>query len=69
MCICFGLESTPAGKAISVCENDYADVYKPAAKFLYAHPDFRMAFSFTGNELQFFKKKHPEFLALLQDLI
>lgn len=69
MCICFGLESTPAGKAVSVCENDYADVYKPAAKFLYAHPDFRMAFSFTGNELQFFKKKHPEFLALLQELI
>ena len=69
MCICFGLESAPAGKTISDSEKEYLDVYKPAAKFLYAHPGFCMAFSFTGSELQFFKKKHPEFLSILQQLI
>ena len=69
LCICFGLESTPAGKTVSDSEKDYLEVYKPAAKFLYANPGFCMAFSFNGNELQFFKKKHPEFLAILQQLI
>ncbi|MFA6855589.1 MAG: alpha-amylase/4-alpha-glucanotransferase domain-containing protein [Treponema sp.] len=68
LCVCFGLESAPAGMTLPDSEKDYLDVYKPAATFLYSHPDCSLSFSFSGNQLQFFKKKHPEFLEILQQL-
>lgn len=68
VCVCFGLESAPAGMTLPDSEKDYLDVYKPAATFLYSHPDYSMSFSFNGNQIQFFKKNHPEFLEILQQL-
>ncbi|MBP3710582.1 MAG: DUF1926 domain-containing protein [Treponema sp.] len=67
--LCFYLESTPADTLLSDNEKDYQEVYKHAAKFLYSHPDFCISFSFTGTQLQFFRKKHPEFLEMLQQLV
>jgi 4-alpha-glucanotransferase len=68
ICVCFGLESAPSGMTSPDSEKDYLDVYKPAATFLYSHPDCSMSFSFSGNQLQFLKKNHPEFLEILQQL-
>lgn len=69
VCICFGLESLSDSALLLDNEKEYQDVYRPTAKFLYAHPEFSMTFSFSGNELQFLKKKHPEFLELVQQLV
>lgn len=52
-----------------VLEKDYQTVYKPIAKFLYSHPEFCFSFSFTGTQLQFFKKRRGEFLSILRELI
>ena len=68
LCVSFGLESAPAGMTLPDSEKDYLDVYKTAATFLYSHPDYCMSFSFIGNQLQFLKKNHPEFLEILQQL-
>lgn len=69
VCISFGLESASADMMLpDNIETDYKEVYKPAATFLYSHPDCILSFSFTGPQLLFFKKKHPEFLEILQQL-
>lgn len=68
--ICYSLKSSrldPNQKEIF--EKDYISVYKPAAKFLYSHPDFFMSFAFNGVQLEFLKKKYPEFIELLRDLV
>lgn len=61
------LSSFPESKELF--EQVFQTVYKPAAKFLYSHPDFPMTFSFSGAQMLFFRKRHPEFIALLQELI
>ncbi len=50
-------------------EKEYQKIYKPLAKFLFAHADFHFTFYFPGNRIQFYKKKRPEFLTLLKQLI
>ncbi|WP_027727620.1 alpha-amylase/4-alpha-glucanotransferase domain-containing protein [Treponema sp. C6A8] len=50
-------------------EKEYQKLYKPLAKFLFAHPEFHFTFYFPGNRIQFYKKKRPEFLTLLKQLI
>ncbi len=68
--ICYSLKSSrldPNQKEIF--EKDYISVYKPAAKFLYSHPDFFMSFAFNGVQLEFLKKKYPEFIELLRELV
>lgn len=52
-----------------VFENDYQNVYKPLIKFLYKHSNVKMSFFFNGPQFQFFKRKHPEFIKILQELI
>ena len=68
--ICFGLKSSRIDSVHSdTLENDYQKIYKPLAKFLYSHSFFRLFFSFNGPQLEFYRKKHPEFIELLQKLI
>ena len=50
-------------------EKEYQKIYKPLGKFLFTHPDFHFTFYFPGNRIQFYKKKRPEFLTLLKQLI
>jgi hypothetical protein len=69
VCVCFGLEALPAGMTPPDIEQDYLDVYKPAVQFLYSHPSFCMEFSFTGPQLRFYRKNHPEFIEILEQLI
>lgn len=63
-------------KSLSTClntndviENDYQTVYKPLTKFLFNNPEFSFSFSFSGIQLQFFKKRKIEFLSILKQLV
>jgi len=46
----------------------YQDIYKPLASFLYANPDFKFSFYFTGIQLEWLKKRNPEFFDLIKQL-
>lgn len=70
VCLCFSLKSSLIDNIQSdTLEKEYQSVYKPTAKFLYSHQNFCMSFSFNGPQLDFYKKKHPEFIELIQQLI
>ena len=70
VCFSFILNASPLRSMKSdFFENDYQTVYKPLIKFIYKHSNIRMSFYFNGPQFQFFKKKHPEFIKLLQELI
>ena len=67
--VCFNLKSISSSvDSNSILEKDYTLVYKPLIKFLYAHEDFPFSFSFTGRQLDFFKK-HSEFFSILRELL
>lgn len=40
--------------------------FKTITKFLISHPDFHVNFSFSGEQLNYIKKKHPEYKTMLQ---
>ncbi len=68
--VCFSLKSVFAGLELNdVLEKNYQNVYKPVIKFLYSHPDFSFTFSFSGNQIQFLKKKRTEFITILKQLV
>jgi len=50
-------------------EKDYQTVYKPLVKFLYSHPELSFSFSFSGIQLQYYKKKHNEFITIIKQLV
>lgn len=49
-------------------DKNYQTVYKPLFKFLFSHPEFPFAFSFTGSQLQYFKKRKNELISILKQL-
>lgn len=68
--ICYSLKSSRIGpEHKEIFEKDYENVYKPAAKFLYSHPEFRMSFAFNGVQIDFLQKEYPEFIEILRELI
>lgn len=68
--ICYSLKSSRIGpEQKEIFEKDYDNVYKPAAKFLYSHPEFRMSFAFNGVQIDFLQKEYPEFIEILRELI
>ena len=68
--ICFGVKSSMIDSFQSdVLEKEYQNIYKPVAKFLYSHPAFCLSFSFNGPQFEFYRRKHPEFIEILQMLI
>ncbi|AEE16801.1 DUF1926 domain-containing protein [Treponema brennaborense] len=50
-------------------EHLYQSVYKKLVSFLYARPSYYFSFSFCGLQLEWFSKKHPEFLLILSELL
>lgn len=67
--VSFNLKTSPA----SIDSNDFFDknyqnVYKPLLKFLYTNSELPFTFSFSGNQIQFFKKRKNEVLAILKEL-
>ncbi len=47
----------------------YSSCTRPLVKFLYAHPNFKFAFSFTGPQLSFYNKKKKEVISILKEFI
>jgi len=50
-------------------EKLYQSIYKPLARFLYTHQNFKFSFSFTGPQLLYYKKKRNEFITILKELV
>jgi hypothetical protein len=50
-------------------EQNYESVYKKTAAFLYAHPHCHLTFSFSGKQIEWIQKKHPEFLDIMSELL
>lgn len=68
--VCFSLKSFSTSLAsVEEIENDYQNVYKPLAKFLYSHPEFSFTLSLSGTQLQYYKKKRNEIITILKQLI
>lgn len=68
--VCFNLRSLSVSTDTSEeYDKVYQTVYKPLAKFLYSHPDFKFSFSFSGPQLVYYKKKHTEFITILKELV
>ncbi|MCR5045551.1 MAG: DUF1926 domain-containing protein [Treponema sp.] len=68
--ICLGY----AGRATefqddSSYQEAYKSVYKPLGAILFANPQLKFSFFFTGPQIEYFKKKNPEFLDLIKNLI
>ena len=47
----------------------YQSVYKPLARFLYSHQNFKFSFAFNGPQLVYYKKKRNEFITILKQLV
>lgn len=58
-----------SGKDQNLLEENYQKVFKNALTFLYSHPDFYLSIAFTGPQLDFYERKHPESIELLRDLL
>lgn len=68
--ICFCLKSSRIGPSrADIFEKDYESVYKPITQFLSTHKDFKMSFAFNGVQLEHLRKKHPEFLEIIKQLV
>jgi 4-alpha-glucanotransferase len=50
-------------------EQNYETVYKKIVTFLYTHPRYHFSFSFSGNQLEWIQKVHPEFLDIISELL
>lgn len=62
-----GLESA-SSSFIKDYEKDYQEIYKNAATFFYSHSSFPFFFAFSGREILYYHKKHPEFLKIMHEL-
>ncbi len=51
-----------------VLDKTFQSVYKPVIKFLYSHSDFPLSFAFSGSQIQYFKKRKNELIAILHEL-
>ena len=68
--VCFNLKSvsTACGDSDEY-ERLYQTIYKPLARFLYSHAEFKFSFSFSGPQLLYYKKKRNEFITILKELV
>ena len=68
--VCFNLKSVQNSlESINVLDKNYQAVYKPIVKFLYSHPNFPFTFSFSGTQIQFFKKRKNELITIIRELV
>ena len=58
-----------SGKDTNLLEENYQKVFKNALTFLYSHPDFYLSIAFTGSQLDYYERRHPESIELLKDLL
>ncbi|MCR4735804.1 MAG: DUF1926 domain-containing protein [Treponema sp.] len=68
--VCFTLKSVSSIlDSTDILDKNYQSVYKPIAKFLYSHPSFPFSFVFSGNQIQFFKKRRNELISIFRELV
>ncbi|MGL4986643.1 MAG: hypothetical protein ACRC5H_05825, partial [Treponemataceae bacterium] len=68
--ICFGIYNTFSEyNDPATATEAYKNIYKKLMPFLYENPHIECMFFFTGEQLQWFEKKHPEFLNLVEELV
>ena len=58
-----------SGKDPVLLEENYQKVFKGTLTFLYSHPDCYLSIAFTGPQLDYYERKHPESIELLKDLL
>ncbi len=51
-----------------ILDKTYQSLYKPVIKFLYSHPSFPLSFFFSGTQLEFFKKRKNELVAIIREM-
>lgn len=68
--LCFSLKSVSTNvETTDFFEKNYQSIYKPLVKFLYNNPTFPFSFSFSGNQLLFYKKRKNELLQIFRELV
>lgn len=68
--VCFNLKSdSNCYDSLDALEQLYSDVYLPLTKFLYANPSFEFTFSFSGPQINFFKRRKNEFISIIKELV
>lgn len=50
-------------------ESKYQNVFKKLISCIYSNPSSKMAFHFSGPQIEWLEKEHPEFLQLLRELV
>lgn len=50
-------------------EKDYESIYRPLAKLLYSHANISFSFSFTGIQIQYYKKHRNELITIMRQLM
>ena len=68
--VCFSLKASLIDKkSTDVLENEYQSVFKPILKCMLSHPNLRISFSFTGIQMEYYRRKHSEMFEILHELI
>ena len=68
LCLSLTANSTVLSTSLTF-EQQYQKIYKKLIAFLYQNPTAKFSFSFTGLQLEWFEKAHPEFLQILHELV
>lgn len=50
-------------------DKDYKQVYAPLIKFLFSHPDFKFSLSFSGPQIEYFKKRKNELITVCKSML
>jgi len=67
--ICFGLKFTVRGTLPANIEEQYQTIIKKIFSYLYAHESLYLSVFIPGILLEWFEKKHPEILDVLNELV
>ncbi len=68
LCITLKGDTSSANDCISL-EGNYQSCFKHLLTFLYANSSFSISIAFTGDQLLFYERKHPESISILRELI
>ncbi|MDR3283972.1 MAG: DUF1926 domain-containing protein [Treponema sp.] len=74
LCFCIGSDYASsrfhcANTDAATFEEIYLHSLKKIISFLYSHPQIPFSWNFSGRQLEYYGKKHPEFIALLRELV
>lgn len=59
----------PVGNFEAILERAYSNCYNPFLTILRNHRDIKCTFHFSGNLLDFFEEKHPDYLERVTELV